>query len=399
MAENSGIEWTDHTFNPWQGCSKVSPACKNCYAMELVNRYGGDFLGRRVVAADSGWKKPLKWNKQANLMVECDECRHRYILPEGMEESFCSKCGNPTADTVRPRVFCASLADVFEDWDGPIHNHKGEQLFWSHARMPHESRWHWITASHCAGNEEPVSMSDVRRRLFELIDATPNLDWLLLTKRPENIEKMWPTWPKGFPSDGSGGHGSGSRYLKNVWLGTTVENQEQADKRIPELLKCLDLSPVLFLSCEPLLGPVDLNQSWKLHRGDGFRLNRNQYHGECPTRGIDWVIVGGESGKDARPMHHVWAESLRDQCQAASVPFFFKQWGEWIPGTNFGRDEGNYNETDIGVFPESKYETHLWDEDDRQHEELVSVKVGKKRAGRLLDGKEHSQFPCTEASK
>lgn len=384
MAENSGIEWTDHTFNPWQGCSKVSPACKNCYAMELVNRYGGDFLGRRVVAAESGWKKPLKWNKQANLMVECDECRHRYILPEGMEESFCSKCGNPTAHTVRPRVFCASLADVFEDWDGHIRDHKGDLLYRVSSGFSTEKFRDTGERRHV------LSMDDVRRRLFELIDATPNLDWLLLTKRPENILKMWPNRTL---CDAPGGLGLiQTRSRPNVWLGTTVENQEQADKRIPELLKCRELSPVLFLSCEPLLGPVDLRPALWLE-DQYFKLRKT-----FPTS-INWVIVGGESGKEARPMHHVWAESLRDQCQAASVPFFFKQWGEWIPGTNFGRDEGNYNETDIGVFPESKYETHLWDEDDRQHEELVSVKVGKKRAGRLLDGQEHSQFPCTEASK
>lgn len=364
MGKDSGIEWTDHTFNSWRGCSKVSPACAHCYAMELVNRFSGDFLGRRVVAAEKYWREPLKWNENAK------------------------KLGT------RHRVFCASLADVFESWDGPIHNHKDEQLYsaWHHAQPD------WVASSSpCEG--DPLTIDDVRQRLFELIDATPYLDWLVLTKRPENILKMWPTWPKGFPSDGSGGHGSGSRYLKNVWLGTTVENQEQADKRIPELLKCRDLTPVLFLSCEPLLGPVDLNQSWKLHRGDGFRLNRNQYHAECPTRGIDWVIVGGESGKEARPMNPVWAESLRDQCNAARVPFFFKQWGEWMEGINFGRDEGNYNETAIGVFPESKYETHIWtdgdeyDEGDRNPEEAVSVKVGKKLAGRLLDGELFSQFP------
>jgi protein gp37 len=362
MGKSTGIEWCDATFNPIRGCSKVSPACKNCYAMELVNRFGGDFLGRRVVAAEKYWKDPLKWNEQAR------------------------KSGT------RVRVFCASLADVFESWDGPIHDHNGTQLY------KHPFGWTDVESN------MPLTMDDVRGRLFDLFDATLNLDWLLLTKRPENILKMWPTWPKGFPSDGSGGHGSGSRYLKNVWIGTTVENQEQADKRIPELLKCRDLSPVLFLSCEPLLGPVDLDrESMSFCNVEGSLVNGECEHSLCRPRTyldyIDWIIVGGESGKDARPMNPAWAESLRDQCEAAGVPFFFKQWGEWIPGTNFGRDDGNYNETAIGVFPESKYETHLWDEDNRQHEELVSVKVGKKRAGRLLDGKEFSQFPCTEASK
>lgn len=356
MVKNSGIEWTDDTFNPWTGCSKVSPACANCYAMDNVNRYGGDFLGRRVMTSDDNWKQPIKWNKEAE------------------------KSGQ------RRRVFCASLSDVFEDYEGPIVNHKGQRLaVWPNGdriaveygkALPHVSRGpdlRWMI------------MSDARLRLFNLIDETPNLVWMLLTKRPENILKMW---PKKLVNNALSPF-ENKRY--NVWLGTTAENQEQADKRIPELLKCRDLAPVLFLSCEPLLGPIEFSDV-------GKRSDCVSQLGKSALDGIDWVICGGESGKNARPMHPQWARSMRDQCMATGTPFHFKQWGEWIEGNNFGRDDGNYNETDVGVFPESKYETHIWqdnedDFDDRNAEELVSVRVGKKQAGRLLDGKEWNELP------
>lgn len=295
MGKNSNIAWTDHTFNPWTGCAKVSPACKHCYAMELVNKFGGDFLGKRVVKAEAGWKEPLKWNRDAE------------------------------AEGVRKKVFCASLADVFEDWAGPILDHKGEKLY---------SAWHhdqpdWVATNEpCEG--DPLTMDDVRDRLFRLIDATPYLDWQLLTKRPENILKMWPRL--GFPDAGIQGTLGRRLYLSNVWLGTTVENQEQADKRIPELLKCRDLSPRLFLSCEPLLEPVCLDELLYCQECYGTRLKNDGPQGiekdcdECDGRPlIDWIIAGGESGPNYRYMSPHWVQSLHDQCKAAGVPFFCKQ--------------------------------------------------------------------------
>lgn len=230
MAENSGIEWTDHTFNPWVGCTKVSPACDHCYAEGWAKRTGQSALwaGERRRTSEANWRDPLRWNRKAE------------------------------AAGVRHRVFCASLADV-------------------------------------ADNKVPAEW---RRDLFDLIAETPHLDWLLLTKRPQNIGKMvnyaarqretlnpnylWP-WP-------------------NVWLGTTVENQEEADRRIPHLLAIP--ARVLFLSVEPMLGPV-----------------------RPELDGIHWVICGGESGPGARPMHPDWARQLRDQCRSAGVPFFMKQMG------------------------------------------------------------------------
>jgi protein gp37 len=222
MAENSGIEWTDNTFNPWIGCTKVSPACDHCYAEAWDKRFGGERWGPHAARKRTKtWGNPLKWHRQADGGAE------------------------------RPRVFVASLADVFD-------NHKSIEPAW-------------------------------RRELWALIRQCRNLDFLLLTKRPQNITRYLPDdWGSGYA---------------NVWLGTTVENQTEADRRIPHLIAVPAV--VHFLSMEPLQGAVDLRD----------------YVG-----GLEWVIVGGESGPAYRPADPDWFRGLRDQCAAAGVPFLFKQW-------------------------------------------------------------------------
>lgn len=288
MAENSKIEWTDNTFNPWVGCVKVSPGCQHCYAERdmtrkgrWANTWGPAQTAERIKTSADNWRKPLAWDKRA--------------AKEGK----------------RIKVFCASLADVFED-------------------NPQVLDW--------------------RSDLWDLIELTPNLDWLLLTKRPENIKKFtkrWDTW---------------GQLPANIWLGTTVENQEQAEKRIPELLRIP--AAVRFLSCEPLLGSIQLLHH--LDTGD----NSMELH---------WVIVGGESGPNARPMHPDWARSLRDQCQAAGVPFFFKQWGELL-------------DVDLAIkmcLIDTYTDTHkIVNVDGRYY-----AKVGKRAAGSLLDSVEYKEFP------
>jgi len=174
MAENTKIQWADHTLNPWRGCTKVAEGCKFCYADELSKRNPGTLgiwgdEGSRVVASETMWQEPVKWNKAAEL-------------------NFYQACSlGDEKEYVRPRVFCASLADVFEDWKGPMINSSGRQLCWVGGRMQPE---HPDSASRF----KPVTMDDVRARLFRLIDDTPHLDWLLLTKRPENIRRMWPAY-------------------------------------------------------------------------------------------------------------------------------------------------------------------------------------------------------------
>jgi len=356
--KDTKIEWATHTFNPWIGCQKVSPGCKFCYAETLVNRFGGDFAKVRRITTDAYWQQPIQWNREAE------------------------KSGT------RPRVFCASLADVFEDWTGPIHDSKGNRL-----------------ANDFNGAFRPIqrldvsltSMNDVRKRLFELIDQTPNLDWLMLTKRPENIWNMWPRKRDAHPSRQ---HMQGEHcYRDNVWIGTTVENQWQADKRIPALMDCRELSPVLFLSCEPLLGPVNLTDvagkiGIGLHSYDV--LNGKNFHwddGGCwtPCDTIDWVIVGGESGNEARPMHPEWAQDLRDQCAAAQVAFHFKQWGEWLPQraarhSDLSKDASKQ----VILRPDGQVTSGFLD---YGTDACIMDRVGKKAAGRLLDGRESNELP------
>jgi protein gp37 len=212
------------------------------------------------------------------------------------------------------------LADIFEDWKGPMLSSQGTSL---------NDQWLHVDRG------RRLSMDNVRVRLFELIQKTPHLNWLILTKRPENIRRMI-------------AGAIGACRLPNVWLGVSIDNQEFADKRIPELLKCRDISPVLFLSCEPLVGEVDLK--FDAHPGMATILKICEWE----SRRIDWVIAGGESGPNPRASDPNWFRSLRDQCKTADVPFFFKQWGEI--------DEHGVN-------------------------------VGKVEAGRLLDGVLHDEFP------
>jgi protein gp37 len=238
MSKETNIAWTDHTFNPWWGCEKVSPGCKNCYAESLASRYGHDVWGpgkpRRQFKMKH-WEEPLRWN-----------------------------------DAGPSRVFCGSMCDVFED--------------------------------HPTANEE-------RERLRSLIRLTPNLTWQLLTKRPENILRE--DWGSGWP---------------NVWFGTSVENQEWAEKRIPHLLKVP--AAVRFLSAEPLLGPIQFTTIC------GLSFNRNPDHtmARPDGEGISWVIFGGESGPGFRECNPDWIKSGVSQCKAASVAAFVKQDSGRKPG-------------------------------------------------------------------
>lgn len=250
MGADTKIEWAHHTFNPWIGCTRVSTACDNCYAeadfgkRRKVVQWGAGQPRKRT--APSTWAQPLRWNAEAERLG------------------------------VRYRVFCASLADVFD-------------------------------------NEVP---SEWRSDLIDLIVETPHLDWLLLTKRIGNAHQML--------TDATN-HASGWTAFPNVWIGATICNQQEADRDIPKLLAVP--AAKRFLSMEPLLGPVEL-EPW---------LSANDLHKIVGGPMIDWVIVGGESGPNARPMHPDWARSLRDQCQSAGVPFLFKQWGEWWNGARLGK--------------------------------------------------------------
>jgi protein gp37 len=237
MAANTQISWVDHTFNPWIGCTKVSPACDNCYAEKMARRLfatGWGPMAPRSYRPHAYWNSPLDWDRRA------------------------SKRGR------RESVFCGSMCDVFEGASG---------------QGPH------------------------RERLWKLIQATPHLDWKLLTKRPNLIARLAP-----WNAESSEG------WPQNVWTGCTIEDQSWADRRLPHLLAIP--SAIRFASVEPLLGELDLQSHLGAGRGK-----------------LNWVLCGGESGARARGSSHTigWYRSLRDQCVEAGVPFFFKQWGRFQP--------------------------------------------------------------------
>lgn len=364
MSANTKIEWCDHTFNPWIGCQKVSPACLHCYAEKStpvrvlrakgVETWGVHAPRHRTSAAT--WKGMRDWN--------------------AAHDAFHALHGR------RQRVFCASLADVF---DNAVHIA-------------------WFT------------------EFLDLCRLTPHLDKLLLTKRIGLVERRlaealeyasevmlnpllanWiVTWLDGDPPP-------------DIWLGTTIVNQPEADRDITKLQAAP--ARVRFLSMEPLLGPVDLGLC---NCDGGSRPGPGGVGGVTCTRCggtggplVDWVIVGGESGPGARPMHPDWARSLRDQCAAACVPFFFKQWGEWsahpvdpegcsahlccidLQGREcaLSRGETAHAKDEGWWFLPPWPGRGTWGPDGIPDGVVEVRHTGKKAAGRHLDGRTHDEFP------
>ena len=342
MGDKSAISWTDATLNPVTGCSKVSPGCQNCYAERIALR--------KMQPYDTG----LPWTAQ-------NAAQNVKLHPARLEQVLRWK---------KPRhVFVNSMSDLF------------------HEQVP----------------EEFID------RVFAVMALSPRHTFQLLTKRPERMlaylgeERGWIVEPhatrnlaviRGMePFIGKGAPFAGKRLtshlrgkqrllpLPNVWLGVSVEDQRRADERIPLLLQTP--AAVRFLSAEPLLGPISLQDAvWPLcirtRDGHEEHCDGGLY---CDERSVDWVIVGGESGPGARPMHPGWARSIRDQCVEAGVAFHFKQWGEWAPGVVGDPVSANP--------PKDSF--HVWDV--VGPERLASVRVGKKAAGRELDGRTWDEMP------
>jgi len=255
MGENTKISWCDHTANLWWGCQEVHAGCDHCYARTFDKRVGGAHWGPHAArrAIKSVWSDLAKWQKSAE------------------------------AAGVQRRVFCGSMMDIFEV-SKPLVDVKGNAL--------------------------PGETADLRNRLFnEVVPASPNLLFLFLTKRPQNIIRMIPAhWQVERPS--------------NVMFGYSAVNQETADQGIPHLLRAPGRH---FLSCEPLIGELDLFPLWYewAHGPDSPAGASSK-----PNIGfIDWLICGGESGPGARPLDTEWAQKLRYQCDSNSIPFFMKQMG------------------------------------------------------------------------
>jgi len=270
MAENSAIEWCDHTFNPWIGCTKIGTGCKHCYAERLNERYSWTEWGpggERYLTGQKNWDKPHIWNRKQAKLEQV----------------------NPSAALLRPKVFCASLADVFDD----------------HSSIKTE----WKTA------------------LWHMIWETPYLTWLLLTKRPQNIS-------------------DGLTIPNNVWIGISASNGDELDILMPHIRN--KTIHKLFVSFEPLLGPVKLAPWHNI---------------------IDWVIVGGESGLHARPMPILDVDDISVQCRQHNIPYFFKQHGEWISRSMINWNYIMSNKINLDPLPE----------DNSDSPELY-IKVGKKNA-------------------
>jgi protein gp37 len=335
MGDNSHIEWTDATWNYIVGCSKVSPGCKFCYFMELHTR------------RHEAWKAG-RW----------PDAPQQYHFPWTTIQKFAARLDVPLRWKRPRKIFVNSLSDLFHD---EVSEETIAEMFGVMAMCQRHT--FQILTKRPERMERVVKWLDVNRCMGAAIRVIGS-DAFKYVCKSRDTSHCWP--------------------LPNVWLGVSVESQQYAVERIPHLLR----TPAAkrFLSCEPLLGPLFIDDLVCVE-GPG-----SEWHFSClecdvdvrddlAFRGatIDWVIAGGESGKGARPMHPDWVRSLRNQCEAADVHFFFKQWGEWSPTLNAKRAGKRVLST----------VSRLGDGRDN----AVMERVGKKRAGALLDGKEHRGIP------
>lgn len=339
---DSNIEWTDKVWNPIVGCTKVSEGCRHCYAERMAKRLKAMGLTQYQDVSIAG-----KWSGNVHLVPDLLDAPLHWKKPR--------------------RVFVNSMSDLFH----------------------------------------PEVSNEFIFNIFSRMFLAPQHTFIILTKRPERMAEWFNNYSNGgfstreivkgmvnifygkHPADKVDGF---EWPLPNVWLGVSVENQKAADERIPLLLETP--AAVRFVSCEPLLGDVDL-KGW-IYK-NGLWVNGDKK--------LDWVICGGESGPGARPMHPDWARSLRDQCQDAGVPFFFKQWGEWKPISEMSETETDeiyypLSEKDVLGVRNCKVKNHPVGFDGGDHWFLTNGKpsyltfrIGKKKAGRLLDGVEWNQYP------
>jgi protein gp37 len=342
MGQKTTIEWTDASWNPVRGCSRVSEGCRNCYAEKIAARFSGKGEPYEGLAQ-------IKHIRRVNGSTETTES-HWTGEVRFIEEHL----KDPPRWKKPRRVFVNSMSDLF------------------HEGVPDE----WID------------------KIFAVMALAGRHTFQVLTKRPQRMLEYMQRLSRGIkPIEAEAramGHtflyGSENQFstlawpIRNVWLGVSVEDQKNADMRVPLLLKTP--AHVRWVSYEPALGPVNFGSYLQGHCAEhdfagGFCTER-QHNG---VQHLNWIVCGGESGTHARPMHPDWARRARDQCVAAGVPFFFKQWGEWAPRCNF--EQSNT--------PVPRYGAAIAD----GQTGLCTYRIGKKKAGRLLDGREWNQFPVT----
>ncbi len=360
MADNTKIEWTDATWNPITGCSVVSPGCTNCYAMKLagtrlrnhptragltIDSKAGPVWNGQVRLNESMLLDPLRWKRPRMIFV----CAHGDLFAENVPDEWIDQVFAVMALapqhtfqvlTKRPERMLAYLTRAAGDGRQDVRNH----LAW-----------------------------DVTAKVMNLWYPEWKSEGIDGPHRSRGIS-AFAVWP-----------------MPNVWLGVSVEDQKRADERIPTLLETP--AAVRWMSAEPLLGMLDIRRHIEIGHLDSELGLSNP--------GIDWVVVGGESGRGARPMHPDWARSLRDQCAAADVPFLFKQWGEYLPAIDREREDPDWRRDYSGTYADNHPEMAWLNIDGgsgfhgaRFH---VMQRVGKRVAGRLLDGIEHNGFPEVRA--
>jgi len=338
MSDGTKIEWTDATWNPITGCSVVSPGCTNCYAMKLAGTRLQHHPSRTGLTKDTKagpvWTGEVRFNEQ------------------WLDEPLRWK---------RPRmIFVCAHGDLFAEG------------------VPDE----WID------------------KIFAVMALAPQHIFQVLTKRPERMREYLTGGRRGghllvaaqlqfkfpIPSPAPWPH----MPLPNVWLGVSVEDQKRADERIPILLNTP--AAIRWISAEPLLGPLDLDKDGAVNMDSGRSYLRSWGRNDWYSRGLDWIVAGGESGVGARPMHPHWVYALRDQCAIADVPFLFKQWGNWI----IASEENGHTDRSMAT------NDAIWlDIDGRQakpscdgmSEPIGMFRVTKARAGRTLKGRMHDGFP------
>jgi protein gp37 len=350
----SKIEWTDVTWNPLAGCSVYSPGCKNCYAMKLAAR-----LERMGMAKYQGLTDQTKagavWNGKINFDDDAMLQPLRWKKPR--------------------RIFVNSMSDLFHE---SVPDEWIDRIFTVMALAPQHT--FQVLTKRSDRMKEHMTSDTLRSRLCSISRVDPlGLSGIKAEAAISSIRSS--AWP-----------------LSNIWLGVSVEDQKHADERIPDLLATP--AAVRFLSCEPLLGPIDL--AWALSRnpaviGLGF-LRRGQFSPGLETlRPIDQVILGGESGPGARPMHPDWPRSIRDQCDDAGAAFFFKQWGKFSPSAGHDPQEHHCSHTPEAIHISGAREMRPSEQfhliASRAEGWAGMCRIGKKAAGRLLDGVEYNGMP------
>jgi protein gp37 len=344
VADHSAIEWTDATWNPTVGCSVLTPGCTNCYAMKMAARL--EAMGQPIYA---GMTKPSKAGA---------------VWTGKVELSNWGQVIKPLSWKKPRRIFVNSMSDLFHE---SLPDEAIDKVFAVMALCPQH------TFQVLTKRAERMA-----RYLAPIARSGSNVYYRVVAQMRAMRTEFRFTWP-----------------LPNVWLGVSAERQQEADERIPHLLSTP--AAVRFVSAEPLLGPISFRWAKWDDWLDGSGQQRETVDHLDGARRLDWVIVGGESGPNARPMHPKWARDLRDECTEAGVAFFYKQTGEWLSILDRDRDDPDWRSASWVMKDQDTRNYRICNlaggqgfHGDRVH---LMKRVGKKLAGRLLDGKEHNEFP------